>query len=229
MAELLLIRHGQASFSAEDYDQLSPTGERQSVLLGEWLATCSPAPDLVAIGPRVRHRDTAMHCLHAAGLSLSPMPLHGLDEVDHLELLARLRPDLAAPGALRAAMKQSDDPHRAFQRLFVEALERWSSGAHDAEYSCTWATFRANALAVLKTLGDHPSRMIWAFTSGGPIAVIAGSLLDVPPSQAFRLSWPLVNTGVTRIRLGSRASTLVTYNTWPHLERIGDAQLVTLR
>jgi len=229
MRELLLIRHGQASFSADDYDQLSLIGEQQSSLLGEWLATCSPAPDLVAIGPRNRHRDTAAHCLHAAGVSLSPMPLQGLDEVDHLELLARLRPDLAAPGALRAAMKQTDAPHRAFQRLFVEALDRWSSGAYDTEYSCTWTTFRANALAALKTLADHPSQTTWAFTSGGPIAVIVGALLDVPPSQAFRLSWPLVNTGVTRVRLGSRASTLVTYNAWPHLERTGDAQLVTLR
>lgn len=229
MAELLLIRHGQASFSAEDYDQLSPIGERQSVLLGEWLAECGPVPDLVAIGPRLRHRDTAEHCLRAAGVSPPSLLLPGLDEVDHQELLARLRPDLAAPGALRAAMKQSDDPHRAFQRLFVEALDRWSSGAHDAEYSCSWATFRANVLNALQMLAEHPAQTIWAFTSGGPIAVITSALLDTPLSQAFRLSWPLVNTGVTRVRLGSRTSTLVTYNAWPHLERAGDAGLLTLR
>jgi len=229
MRELLLIRHGQASFSAEDYDQLSPIGERQSALLGEWLAACGPAPELVAIGPRVRHRDTARHCLHAAGLAPTSLLLQGLDEVDHHELLARLRPDLAAPGALRAAMKQSDDPHRAFQRLFVEALERWASGAHDAEYTYSWETFRANVLAALRTLADHPAKTIWAFTSGGPIAVIASALLGTPPSQAFHLSWPLVNTGVTRARLGSRTSTLVTYNAWPHLERVGEKALVTLR
>src|SRR5579859_4365441 len=117
MRELLLIRHGQASFSAEDYDQLSSIGELQSRLLGEWLAACSEPPDVVAIGPRVRHRDTASHCLQAAGIDTSPLLLHGLDEVDHHELLACLRPDLATPGALRAAMKQTDDPHRAFQQL----------------------------------------------------------------------------------------------------------------
>lgn len=229
MRELLLIRHGQASFSAEDYDQLSPVGERQSVLLGEWLAECGPTPELVAAGPRVRHRDTAQHCLRAAELAPTSLMLQGLDEVDHHELLARLRPDLAAPGALRAAMKQSDDPHRAFQRLFVEALDRWASGAHDAEYSYSWETFRANVLAALRTLADHPAKTIWAFTSGGPIAVIASALLGTPPSQAFHLSWPLVNTGVTRVRLGSRTSTLVTYNAWPHLERVGEKALVTLR
>jgi broad specificity phosphatase PhoE len=229
MRELLLIRHSQASFSAEDYDQLSPTGEQQSVLLGKWLAAYGSTPDLVAIGPRVRHRDTAEHCLRAANLTPPSLLLQGLDEVDHHELLARVRPDLAAPGALRAAIKQSDDPHRAFQRLFVDALDRWSSGAHDAEYSCSWSMFRDNVLGALQALAEHPARTIWAFTSGGPIAVIASALLNTPPAEAFRLSRPLVNTGVTRIRLGSRASTLVTYNTWPHLERAGDVQLVTLR
>ena len=229
MRELLLIRHGQASFSADDYDQLSPIGEQQSSMLGEWLAACGSQPDLVAIGPRVRHRDTARLCQEAAGLSLQPVVLPGLDEVDHHELLARLRPDLAGPGALRAEMKQSDDPHRAFQSVFAEAITRWVSSTHDADYSRSWPVFRADVLETLRQLADYPARRIWAFTSGGPIAVIVSALLQTPQAQAFQLSWPLVNTGVTRLRLGSRGATLVTYNAWPHLVRADDAPLVTLR
>jgi broad specificity phosphatase PhoE len=229
MRELLLIRHGQASFGAEDYDCLSPVGERQSALLGEWLASYGEKPDLLAMGPRVRHRDTAKICLDAAGITTQPVLMQGLDEVDHLELLARLRPDLTAPGALRAAMRQSEDPHRAFQRLFVEALTRWMSGQHDDDYRLTWPAFRAGVLQALQQLAEQDARTLWAFTSGGPIAVITNALLDAPVAQAFQLSWPLVNTGVTRLRLGSRGATLVTYNTWPHLEHAGDAQLVTLR
>ena len=37
MAHIHLIRHGQASFGAADYDQLSDLGHRQSVRLGEHL------------------------------------------------------------------------------------------------------------------------------------------------------------------------------------------------
>ncbi len=229
MRELLLIRHGQASFHAEDYDQLSPLGERQSVLLGEWMAECGAMPDLVAMGPRARHRDTALPCLRAAGISTSPITLPGLDEVDHLELLARLRPELAEAGALRAAMKQQADPYRAFQRLFVEALQRWTSGEHDADYSCSWQDFRPGVLDALEQLTQSPAATIWAFTSGGPIAVMAGALLQSPESKTFDLSWSLVNTGVTRLRLGSRGAQLVTYNSWPHLERTRDPSLVTLR
>ena len=38
MATLHLIRHGQANFSGEDYDELSPIGKEQAALTGAWLA-----------------------------------------------------------------------------------------------------------------------------------------------------------------------------------------------
>jgi broad specificity phosphatase PhoE len=226
---LLLIRHGQASFGADDYDRLSPVGEEQSRRLGTWLAACGSRPDLIAIGPRERHRRTAELCLEAAGIDLPLLTLDGLDEVDHHELLARHRPDLVGSGALRAELKQAPDAHRAFQRLFADAVARWVDGAHDAEYQLTWLRFRSNVMSALQTLTEHPARTIWAFTSGGPIAVLANALIDTPLAQTFKLSWPLVNTGLTRLRLGQRGATLITYNAWPHLEHAGNSQLVTLR
>ena len=38
MGSIYLIRHGQASFGADDYDVLSATGVRQAAVLGEHLA-----------------------------------------------------------------------------------------------------------------------------------------------------------------------------------------------
>ena len=38
VSRILLVRHGQASFGAADYDQLSPTGHEQSRVLGAALA-----------------------------------------------------------------------------------------------------------------------------------------------------------------------------------------------
>ena len=84
---------------------------------------------------------------------------------------------------------------------------------------------RASACA----LTEHPARTIWTFTSGGPIAVLANALLEAPLAQTFKLSWPLVNTGLTRLRLGQRGATLITYNAWPHLEHANEHHLVTLR
>ena len=36
MGTLYLVRHGQASFGAANYDQLSPLGQRQCLRLGEY-------------------------------------------------------------------------------------------------------------------------------------------------------------------------------------------------
>ena len=42
---VLAIRHGQASFGAENYDQLSERGAVQSQRLGTWLAQRMPRPN----------------------------------------------------------------------------------------------------------------------------------------------------------------------------------------
>lgn len=229
MRELLLIRHGQASFHDDDYDVLSPLGEQQSRALGQWFAECGTQPEHVAMGPRVRHRDTARLCLEAAGVQATPHRLDGLDEVDHQELLARQRPDLAEASQLREALRKSEDPKRAFQILFVASIRRWMSGEHDAEYRCTWPRFRANVLDALTAMTATPATTMWAFTSGGPIAVMVGTLLQVPEQHVFDLSWSLVNSGITRVRLGSQGASIATYNSWPHLERGQARAWITLR
>jgi broad specificity phosphatase PhoE len=43
MGTLYLVRHGQASFGADDYDQLSDLGRAQAVRLGEYLARTGQA------------------------------------------------------------------------------------------------------------------------------------------------------------------------------------------
>ena len=227
--QLLLIRHGQASFRAADYDRLSPLGEEQSQRLGAWLADCGHAPDLIAIGPRQRHLRTAELCLSTADIDRPLLRLDGLDEVDHDELLAQVRPDLAGPEALRAELKQTPDPYRAFQKLFEAAIARWTDGEHDTDYTLTWPDFRNRALHALQTLAAHEAKTIWAFTSGGPIAVLVNNIVGAPTTQTFKLSWPLVNTSMTRLRLGKHGASLVTYNTWPHLDRTEDQHLITLR
>ncbi|NUQ87355.1 MAG: histidine phosphatase family protein, partial [Glycomyces artemisiae] len=58
MGLLLLVRHGQASFGADDYDVLSETGWEQARLLGRWLAERRVTPTAVVQGGMRRHRET---------------------------------------------------------------------------------------------------------------------------------------------------------------------------
>ena len=58
MSILYLVRHGQASFASENYDQLSPLGERQARQLGEHWVALGLRFDRVYIGPKQRHLQT---------------------------------------------------------------------------------------------------------------------------------------------------------------------------
>ena len=58
MGTLYLVRHGQASFGAEDYDQLSALGRQQAVRLGEHWRTRGLGFDAVITGTLRRHTQT---------------------------------------------------------------------------------------------------------------------------------------------------------------------------
>jgi len=234
MTDVFLVRHAQASLGADDYDCLSPLGESQALLLGAWMARCGRRPARIATGSLRRHAQTAQGCLRAAGLGEIPVVvLPGLDELDADELIARLRPDLGSPAALRAELaragRSSLAPQRAFQDLFVSAVERWMGGKHDHEYRTPWPAFRAAVHGAWEELAGMQGGETWIFTSGGPIGVIAAALMGLPAERSFSLCWPLVNTSVTRIRLGRRAHQLISYNGWSHLDREDDAHLLTHR
>lgn len=229
MAELLLIRHAQASFGAADYDRLSPVGEIQAQRLGEWLARCGRRPVLIATGTLRRHRQTAELCAAAAGIEAPGLELPGLDEIDHKEILRRHRPDLVGHEALARELAAAADPHRAFQKLFAAAVERWTGGAHAHEYRLSWPAFRERTLAALAALSAQPQGEIWAFTSGGPIGVIVSALMNMPAARSFELCWPLANTSISMLHRGRRGPGLLSYNAWPHLESLRDPGLVTRR
>ena len=66
MGQLILVRHGQASFGADDYDQLSHLGTQQGIRLGGYWQQAASSParahsldfDAVLIGSLKRHRQT---------------------------------------------------------------------------------------------------------------------------------------------------------------------------
>lgn len=229
MGNVVLIRHGQASFGEADYDRLSPLGEEQSRHLGQWFRQTHQHADLIATGSMRRHVRTAELCVEAAALDVPTVTVAGLNELDHVDILTRHRPDLDGVEAWRAEMARGDDPQQTFQRLFAAAIDRWTSGKFDAQYTRSWPEFRADVLQALQELAMHTVGTIWAFTSGGPIAVIAQALVGAPADNPLALSWPLVNTSLTRLSLGATRHSLVSYNSWPHLELTGESRLVTHR
>lgn len=220
MGVVYLVRHGQASFGAADYDQLSETGFEQSRLLGTALRERLPQVDAVFVGPLVRHQQTAAACLGALGLTLEPRREPGFDEFDPEELIAKHMPQYADRTKLLEYLASTTEPRRAFQELFTAAVARWVAGRHDGEYAISWATFRQRSLqamnGVIQSLGGSKTALV--FTSGGPITAICQDLLGISDEHAFRLNWPLANCGVTKVVFSERSRFLSTFNDHGHFE-----------
>jgi hypothetical protein len=89
MGVLLLVRHGQASIDAVDYDHLSALGRRQAQALGVRLAHADLPVERMVCGTSARQRDTARELVAALGFPAAQILTDArLDEFDHVGLLA---------------------------------------------------------------------------------------------------------------------------------------------
>ncbi len=200
MGQIVLVRHGQASYGAADYDVLSPLGELQAAATGTTLADLRP--DAVLHGAMKRQRRTAEVLVEAAGWPVEPALEGDWDEMDHLAILDAQPRDF-----------EGEPDERQFQAWFERATMRWLSGEHDGDYRETWSVFRERVLGALDRVGDATTLVV---TSGGPIAVVVTELLASPGAYP-RLAPVTVNAAFTRIVSGSRGRTLVSFNEHAHL------------
>ena len=112
MAKIYLVRHGQASFGAADYDQLSPLGAQQCELLGQHWRAMGLRFDAVWMGSLKRHRQS-MEAI-AAGLGKSPadveeMPATMEELINAIAVLAEVS-GLAAKGEQLGEPKPGETP-----------------------------------------------------------------------------------------------------------------------
>jgi broad specificity phosphatase PhoE len=219
MAEIYLVRHGQASFGADNYDQLSSRGQKQSLLTGQKYTRCVK-PCLVFTGQHKRHQQTLdgfKQGLDVVDVDLpaewqSPQVMSGFNEFDHEQVLFRAYPDLADKKALALELAKHEKPQSHFHYLFQKAVERWISGQFDTEYDESWVSFQQrckDALSHVKAqvLAAEGVSQAWVFTSGGPVAAVAQAVMGLSDGATFELNENLANTGVTRLLFsGSKVS-----------------------
>lgn len=231
MGQIQLVRHGQASFGADDYDQLSPLGFEQAGLLGRWLASTDRQIDGAFTGSMKRHQQTAEASLAALPEGRKPAGGWtidaGFNEYYHEEIVFRHRPDLTDGSAVRRHLAEIAEPHRTFRDIFQAAMERWMGGGHDHEYRESWLAFRDRCVAALhRTIesAGGPNNLI-VFTSGGPITAICQHLLEISDRRALELNTSLVNGGVTGLRYRPGKISLSYLNNFAYLEPAGPAKI----
>lgn len=211
MPVVLLVRHGQASFGADDYDVLSDVGREQSAVVGQELARRALRSPVAVCGSLRRQRDTAQIALPAADLGTDPR----WDEYDHLDLLQRY---VAADAA-------HDGTSKGLQTLLDQALAAWVDDPAGG-----WDTFSGRAHEALNALAGGLARGQDAvvFTSGGIIAAVCASMLGLGAPGVVALNRVTANGAITKVVLGGAGASLVSFNDHAHFE--GDARrLLTYR
>jgi broad specificity phosphatase PhoE len=220
MAELIVIRHAQASFGAADYDKLSDLGHRQSRALGAALAAQGVRPDAVVIGSLTRHRETLDGVMAGLGLEAAPQVHPGLNEFDFTALLnARFR-DVPGPNDMHTDRKT----HFRTLRDTVLAWQRGEIGAPPE----TWAEFVARVEDARRLMMKSEARQVLAISSGGPIGQLVSAALETPPARQIELQLQTRNCGVTRFVYSHRGAFYFHgFNETPHINAANANELLT--
>ena len=222
MPSVLLVRHGQASFGADDYDLLSDLGHRQAQRVADRLAALPGVIDPVVSGEMRRQRQTAAPLLDH--LELAPRTDARFDEYDHERIVAAAaaaEPEEVLGGAadLASHLDAAPDRARAFQAVLERSLARWIAGHDDGggeSYEGFRARVRDGLAAVVAEVGRARTAVV--VTSGGVIAAVVADALRLDPDGWGRLNTVIVNSSVTRLVVGQRGTTLVGVNDHAHLE-----------
>ena len=202
MAELLLIRHGQASFGAENYDQLSPMGERQAKALAAHLKALGWVPDRLVTGTLARQIQT----LEAIGFE-GPRKEHpGFNEY-------------SLEGARKTELNsiaKAGDRKTYIRGLKAVVLDWQKDSALDTDES--FLTFEDRTRAAMDFATNTNAKRVLVVTSGGVIGQTVRATLGAPPPMMVELNLQIKNTSITRFIFSGARRMLQEFNAAPHLD-----------
>ena len=191
MSEIYFIRHAQASFENDNYDQLSPLGIRQAQMLGEYFARLGLKFDAVYAGTMKRQIDTAKEVLSRMPADQFRLKLRRQPAFNEYDFVAILKSQIPLmideDPTLAETLSRMHSDRQAFQELFEHAITRWISGRYDAGGIETWldygARIRRGAQHLMKANG--PKKRAAVFTSGGCVAVVMQMALDISDAKNY--------------------------------------------
>lgn len=213
MGTLYLVRHGQASFGADDYDQLSALGRQQAERLGAYWRERGMQFDAVMTGTLRRHQQTWEGIAQGLGITRDDvLSLPGLNEYDSAALVEAIHPE---------PLPKPDTPelYRQHFRLLRDALSAWMQGRTAPRGMPTYAQFQQGVSSALDHVREqHHGKKVLLVSSGGPISTAVGQLLGTTPETTIELNYRIRNASITEFVFTPKRHALVTYNTLPHLD-----------
>lgn len=214
MAELLIVRHGQASFGAENYDVLSDLGRSQARATGEWLREMGWEPDRVITGTLNRQIDTAQEM----GVKPAPETHAGLNEYDFGSLLNARFPD-GVPDLVKGDRK-------VHFRTLRETVFAWQRGEIENPYE-TWEAFADRVEAARAFAVDTSAKRVLVVSSGGVIGQLVAASLHAPAAHMMNLNLQIKNAAMTRFVFSGSLFSLNEFNATPQYATPQNAALMS--
>lgn len=206
------MRHGQASFGAADYDQLSPLGQQQCQRLGAFWRARGQRFDAVFSGTLRRHAQSLAALAEGWGGALPAVNIRpGLDEYDSAALIRAIHPEpLAAP-------RDAEGVKQHF-RLLRQGLLAWMRGDSAPQGMRSHAEFSAGVLATLDEVRALGGGEVLILSSGGPISCALAQVLQAPAESAIELNLRLRNSALSELVFNAQRLSLHSFNGLPHLQ-----------
>lgn len=236
MSEIILVRHGQASFGADSYDKLSDLGVEQVKRLAQHWSELGERFDHIYCGSLLRQRETANELLGLVdGEPSAATENPAFNEYDGDPLMRIYLRDHAANEGYETPLAWPIREERLFQRVFEAACAKWISGEltpaeEDTDFE-PWGDFQARVHgAIDEIMVQHGGgARILISTSGGVIAMALQRVLQYPDQTVITTNWMVRNSSVSRVKYGQGKVSLTQFNSLPHLERRGSQHMITYR
>lgn len=224
MATIYVIRHGQASFGAENYDQLSPLGQRQADVTGEYLARAGIQFDSVYSGDLSRQRET---CERAIASQRQPVP-HTVDarfnEVRNDEQVEKLAPVLVETDpAIRGLMEKGLSSSKDYQKVIKAVFNYWVANDCSSHGIQSWDEYSGLVRDALRDVmvNEGSGKTVGIFTSGGTIATLVTMVLGLGGKETYTFYEPVFNCSVTQFFYSGDNISLSYFNDRSFLQMLG--------
>ena len=211
MGQLYLVRHGQASLGAADYDQLSPLGEKQSQRLGEHWHAQGVQFEAVITGTLKRHAQTLAGIQHGMGTRHAALAWPGLNEYDGDALIRAVQPQ-------EHLVPTTPEGYKRYFRLLREGLAQWMAGAITPHGMPDYTSFAQGVTAALTHIRQQHMGNVLLVSSGGPIATAVAHVLHASPETSIELNMRLRNSAVSEFSFNPKRHSLISFNSVAHLE-----------
>lgn len=205
MAELILVRHGQANSHATDeasYDKLSALGHEQARWLGEHMRATNPHFDRVITGTLRRQKETA------ASMGYDDTQVDArLDELQYWAMAAALE---AEHGVVTP-----QDPTE-FAAHLPTMIGHWAADSVIGVPE-RFSEFYARTTGLITEVCEGHGRVLLV-TSGGVIGAIMRHVLHLGDEGMAKVMLQVMNSSVHRLEYVHDRLMLGSFNATPHLD-----------